>query len=335
VKKTLVILALICLALPAHAEVSGPAALNGLFHVYQGAAGGWQATMLNAAQSIFWKLALISFVWTFCTLLLRRAELGEMSAELVRYIVFTGFGWWILVNGPGFGRAIIDTFAQLGGRASGLPDGLSPAVIGNIGMDLYQRITTQVSWFTPGAAFISVLLAVGVLILSAVIACNILLVLASAWILLYAGIVFLGFGGGRWTSEFALGYYRSLLGVGARVMTMELIIGLSVKFLQGMVGQVNQSPNGQDVAAIVFAMIILWIISDKVPSMVGGIISGGHGSHHGLGLLGMASLVTSIQMASRAISNAAAAGGGSGALETAIRSGERLASASTNGEKRS
>jgi len=325
-----IVSALLCVALPAHAELSGPAALDGLFKAYQSAASGWQNVLLNAAESIFWKLALISLTWTFGTLLLRRAEFGEITAELARFIVFTGFGWWILIHGAEFGKAILESFAQLGGQASGLGQGLTPSVVGNIGFDLFHRVVSQLNWFTIGPAFLAVLLAVIVLFLSAIIACNIVLVLAAAWILLYAGVVFLGFGGCRWTSEWALGYYRALIGVGARVMTMELIIGLSVKFIQGMVAQVNASPSGEDVAAIAFAMIVLAIISDKLPSMVAGIVTGGHGGHHGLGLLGLASGVAAVQTAAQ-MAAGGPAGASAAALQQAIRSGERLSQASGNG----
>jgi type IV secretion system protein TrbL len=334
-KKPLLLSALIlvCLLLPARADVSGPDALNGLMKAYEGAAAGWQSSMLNAAESIFWKLALISLVWTFGIMVVAKADLGSIVAELLRYIIFTGFGWWILLNAPQFGGFILSSFERLGGQASGLPDGLSPAVIGNIGFDLFVRVVSNLNWFSVGTAFLAVFLSVLVLALSALIACNILLVLAAAWILLYAGIVFLGFGGGRWTSEWAFGYYRALIAVGARVMTMELIIGLAVKMLQAMVAQVNQSPKAEDIAAIFVAMLVLCIISDKIPSMVAAIVTG-QGSH-GLGLLGLGAAIGTIQLATRA----AAAGGSGGSSEAAnrlvaaIRDGERLASETGNGQR--
>ncbi|MGS0066676.1 type IV secretion system protein, partial [Escherichia coli] len=36
-----------------------------------------------------------------------------------------------------------------------------------------------------------------------------------AWILLYAGVFFLGFGGSRWTSDMAINYYKTVLGLAA------------------------------------------------------------------------------------------------------------------------
>ena len=53
--------------------------------------------------------------------------------------------------------------------------------------------------------------------------------------MIYAGLIFLGFGGCRWTSEMAINYYRTVLGIGVSLMTMELIIGIGVQFLQQLV----------------------------------------------------------------------------------------------------
>jgi len=64
------------------------------------------------------------------------------------------------------------------------------------------------------------------------IAINMLIVLVSAWVLAYAGIFFLGFGGSRWTHEIALNYYKSVLGLAAKMMTMLLIIGVGANFLE-------------------------------------------------------------------------------------------------------
>ena len=62
-------------------------------------------------------------------------------------------------------------------------------------------------------SFIGVALSVGILALLAIIAVNMLLLLVSVWLLMYAGIFFLGFGGSRWTSDMAINYYKTVLGV--------------------------------------------------------------------------------------------------------------------------
>jgi type IV secretion system protein TrbL len=65
----------------------------------------------------------------------------------------------------------------------------------------------------------------------ALVGVNMLLLLASGYILAYAGVIFLGFGGSRWTSDIALNYFKTVVAVGASLMTMVLIVGVGKTFL--------------------------------------------------------------------------------------------------------
>ena len=58
----------------------------------------WQAVIQGAAERLFWTLVLISMVWTFGMMLLRKADIGDFFAEFTRFIIFTGFYFWLLTN---------------------------------------------------------------------------------------------------------------------------------------------------------------------------------------------------------------------------------------------
>ena len=53
--------------------------------------------------------------------------------------------------------------------------------------------------------------------------------------MLYAGLIFLGFGGCRGTSDWAIGYWKTVIGIGVSLMTMQLVIGVGSSFLQELV----------------------------------------------------------------------------------------------------
>src|SRR5690606_6254845 len=114
----------------------------------------------------------------------------------------------------------------LGAQAGGLADSkLGPSSILDLGFELYHKTvqaTSELGWRQFATALVMELLAIAVLIVLALIAINLLLVMASAWILMYAGIFFLGFGGSRWTSDMAINYYKTVLGVAAQLMAMVL-----------------------------------------------------------------------------------------------------------------
>ncbi|MEP6879617.1 MAG: P-type conjugative transfer protein TrbL, partial [Nitrosospira sp.] len=84
----------------AYAMIENTSVLDNILDRYQGAAGAWATTITARATWLFWLLAVISMVWTFGLMALRRADLGEFFAEFFRFTVFTGFFWWLLINGP-------------------------------------------------------------------------------------------------------------------------------------------------------------------------------------------------------------------------------------------
>jgi type IV secretion system protein TrbL len=49
------------------------------------------------------------------------------------------FFWWLLINGPAIGLAIIEGLRSLGAQASGLPNNLAPSGIVDIGFDIFRQ----------------------------------------------------------------------------------------------------------------------------------------------------------------------------------------------------
>jgi type IV secretion system protein TrbL len=193
-------------------------------------ATAWQTVVMNAATFLFWTLGTISLVWTFGFMALRKADIGEFFAEFIRFILFFGFFLWLLRNGPAFANSIIQSLARIGEQASGVAS-VTPSGIVDIGFMILKQAFTNSSVWSPVDSFIGVALSVGILILLAVVAVNMLLLLVSGWLLMYAGIFFLGFGGSRWTSDMAINYYKTVLGVAAQLMAMVLLVAGLVAFM--------------------------------------------------------------------------------------------------------
>ena len=150
-----------------------------------------------------------------------------------------------------------------------------------------------------------------------------ILLLCAAWVVVYAGLIFLGFGGCRWTSDMAINYYRTVLGVGVSLMTMQLIIGIGVKFLQDLVASTGQNLDAGALAIIMVASIILLVIAHRLPQMVAGMVVGG-GHNGAVGSVGiMALLGTGVAMTSMA-GSAAAAARTAGVSQAAVDANQRL-----------
>ena len=274
-------------------------------------ASSWASIIETVATRLFWTLVTISMVWTFGMMALRKADLAEFFAELVRFIIFTGFFFWLLDNGPKIAMAIIESLMEIGGDASavdGYARSFSASGIVDIGFILFGKTLVEVSRFSPIDSLIGILLGLGILVLTALVGINMMLLLISAWILAYAGIFFLGFGGARWTSDMAVSYYKTVLGIAIQIMTMILLIGIGVSLINEYYTKMETDINISEMAVVLIVTLIIFVLSNKIPPLVAGIITGASVGGQGMGQFGAGAAVGAAMAAASTAGAAISAG---------------------------
>ena len=300
---------LLCLALlscTARAEIDNTGVLDNVLARYSAIAATWAAPITTHATRLFWTLATISMVWTFGMMALRKSDIGEFFAEFVRFTIFTGFYWWLLRNGPSFATSIIDSMRAIGAGAAGTGAGLSPSGIVDIGFGLFANVLEKSSLWSPLSSAVGVTISLITLISLALIGVNMLLLLISGWILAYAGIFFLGFGGSRWTSDMAINYYKTVLSIGAQLFTMVLLVGIGKSFIDQFYNNMSSAYKMNELAVIMVVAIVLLALVNKVPSLVGGLAMGGGTGALGSGF-GAGTALGAAAMAATAAATAGAA----------------------------
>lgn len=164
-----------------------------------------------------------------------------------------------------------------------------------------------------------------VLFILALVAINMLLQLCSAWIFAYAGVFFLGFGGCKWTSDMALNYFKTVLGVGVSLMTMTLIVGVGTGIINEYHAKMSTAINLEEIGILFVSALTLFMLVDKLPSMVAGIITGASIGSSGIGSFGAGA---AIGAAMTGMSAAASSMAGSASLiAKTVTGGAGLASA--------
>ncbi len=294
----------------AQAAINSAGLLDTALQNFQTSAAGWATYITARASWLFWTLATISLVWTMGQLALRRAEIGEFLGEFISFTLMTGFYWWLLTNGPTFAMQIINSMRQLAGNASGLGPSVYPSTIMDIGFQLLDQVVIQSSVWSPVVSAFNLLLCVIILIVVALIAINMLVLLVSGWILAFAGIFFLGFGGSRWTSDMAINYYRTVLSLGAQLAGMILVVGIGFSFINLYYVNMSSQVSMKEMAVLMVAAIVLHGLVNKIPPLLGGLAMGG-----GVGALGSGVSLVS------AIGTAAAMAAGVGLAANMVRSG--------------
>jgi type IV secretion system protein TrbL len=274
-------LGMVIISANAHAAIDNANIMDGVLSRYSTAASAWGTTITTHATWLFWTLALISMVWTFGMLALRKADIGEFFAELIRFIVFTGFFWWLLTNGPKFAIDIQDSLRKIGGNATGTGPSLTPSGIVDIGFDIFAKVYDSSSGWTPVDSTAGIIISLIILIVLALVAVNMLLLLISGWILAYAGVFFLGFGGSRWTSDMAISYFKTVLSVAAQLLTMVLLVGIGKSFVDQYYINMSAGIQMKELGVMLIVSVVLLVLTNKIPPLIGQIAMGG-----GTGALG-------------------------------------------------
>lgn len=310
-------------SIDAHAAINNAGILDNVLARYQSAASTWGTVITNKASVIFWSLVVISMVFTFGMMALRKADVGEFFAEFISFTISTGFFWWALTNGPTFATDIMQSLRQLAATASGNPATFTPSSIVDIGFDIFFKVLDQSSVWSPVDSFAGILIAGIVLIVFALVGVNMLLLLVAAWIMAYAGVFMLGFGGSKWTSDMAIAYYKNVLSIALQLFTMVLLVGIGKSFVDQYYNAMSAGLTLKEISVMLVVAAVLLALVNKVPPMIGQLpFGGGAGQigNHGAGSALAAAGVASAAMASGGAAMASAAtsvAGGASALMAA------------------
>lgn len=287
---------------------------SGLLELIQQSANGWADRLREYAIRIFWTLATIQLVWTFFPLVLRQADFGEIAGELVRFILVIGFFFALLTYSVEWADAIVQSFRQAAGAASGLGKTLRPGDMFGLAVELTQTIGT-VQTYNPLTAVTVSLAGLVVLLCFAFIAAFMGVTLVESYIVINASVLFMGFGGSQWTREYAIAMARYAVAVGAKLFVLTLLVGLIIQSAQEWQAAYNASRNDASMWTMVGLSLVCAYMAKQIPDLVQSLITGtSTGGGHALGGMAMAAAgVATAGVAAAALpAVAGAAGAGSG-----------------------
>ena len=205
--------------------------LNDIVRDYEAISTSWFSALAPIAHRIFWILVAIQLTWSAIWWVLDREDgLGVLSS-LLRQVVAIGFFYALLLNGGTWIPVVIQGFSQAGATAAGITN-LSPTGVFDQGLALANKILNATAdlglldgFFASLVAGITALI---VVIAFAIIAAQLLVVLVESFIVIGAGILFLGFAGSRWTKFFTERYLSYLASVGVKLFVLYLIMGVGM-----------------------------------------------------------------------------------------------------------
>jgi type IV secretion system protein TrbL len=331
--------ALLSAAALAHAQ--GPHSVNGpssILDEYKGLQNGWIAKLLGAAQRLFFLLAGIEVAWSFTLLAIEKADFQALTATIVRKIMWIGIFYAILLYGitpagGGWIPAIIDSFHILGQNASSVGP-LGPSAIVGFGVNMCVDLLFSLKgadFLTSFASSMALIFcAVVIFIAYLAIAIQFVVAMVESYLVIGAGVIFLGFGGSRWTAAYVERYIAYAVSVGMKILVLYLLVGAGMTVSQGWIAVAQNAATSADpartgfdlAAAAVMFLCVCWMSPKISSAMLGGVasMSGSDltGVGMGVGLAAVGAGVVATQYATRGsdalskVREAVAAGSGGG-----------------------
>jgi len=185
------------------------------------------------ALKLFFTLLLIDIIVTWIQY---NAE-GQLDpsyflGRMLKHILSGGFIYLMIVNVFPWMTAVMSSFSAIGASVSGLPK-LSPQTVLQLGGEMASTIfdtpanASLMSNFE--IAIVQSVCGFFVLLAFTISAAMLLFTLVESYLTVGGGVIFLGFGGSRFTASAAEGYFPFVIRLGVKLLFFYLVLGVGVQ----------------------------------------------------------------------------------------------------------
>lgn len=251
--------------------------LDGIRQTYAGAARDWFPRLVPVAQRLFMLLAGLEFAVSGAVWALRRESLDDVAAKfllkftLVAFLLalITGFEYWI--------PPIVNGFAAAGEHAIGKTTTVNPSDVIDIGREnsmlVMKSLRVSVMLQDPAMAIYGALSALIIALCFMAVAAQLTLVIIESYIVLGAGVLFLGFSAFRGTASFAENLIAYALHVGVKIFFLYLIVGIGTELTRTWPALIQSSEffgPASPLFQVVGGALIFAVLAIVIPTTVAG-----------------------------------------------------------------
>lgn len=291
--------------------------LNNFLNIIQNHIANWAGVMQGYAMNLFIILAGIALIVNIILIILESGggiDTNKIISFILKFSFVTGFFFFILQNGIEFANYIVKYFIHIGNDSLGYGTDDKGAVE-NILNAIYILLASAFKGFTFGKiaqVLLKGILTLIIIIILLIILGNYLVEVMSSFILVYAGYIVLAFGATQWTREWVISYFKAVLGIGLKLLTLMFLIGITLEFLkiQMIMFDNNKAFTIENGFTILITVFIMQMIMNKVPDAVAALVSSAWGHMSGLNMAtAAATIMAAAQTAKTAMSVMNKAGG--------------------------
>jgi type IV secretion system protein TrbL len=147
-------------------------------------------------------------------------------------------------------------------------------------LQIALKFVASISLWSPKASMGLFFTGLIILICFALIAAFMVMTLIESYIVISAGVLFMGFGGSRWTKDLALKIVMYAVSVGAKLFILHLMVALGMQVFASLGANVStDNATLLGVIAVALVMLVLtWTVPDMVQSLINGTAFGNSGA---------------------------------------------------------
>ena len=286
---------------------------------YMQQARAMQAVLEPYALRLFGLLSVISIGAFFVKQLL--GDQSSISSLVLRFtleIMKLGIFFFIATNGPQFLLQLMGYFVQAGAAVTGQGE-LSPSAIVILGFDACFRTFDAIGamgWGDTAAFGLPLALAgMGILACFSIVGILYLVRVIELYLVMYGGVLLLGFGGISFTRDIPKNYMSYMLSAGAQLFMLNVVIGLGIQLVESWPSSLTLDTTPDAVLRQVLQLLVgsavfaalAWSIPKVAASLVNGAVSLGASDAFAPAAAAGAAAAAGVAVASGGASNLAAA----------------------------
>ncbi|MFC4484261.1 P-type conjugative transfer protein TrbL [Cupriavidus campinensis] len=296
----------------AHAQSADFNVLNGVQAKFEPLKVTWGRIIKTYAERLFWALVAVDFGWTTVTYVIDKNDVTDMLGSLAKKMMTISFFFTLLKMSDTWIPMILDSFSQIGKEAGGVsgqsmtPDGIA-AVGFSTALGMFEALNGK--GMTEKIALVLPITGLAILCFLAFlfVAAQLLVTLIESYIAIGGGIIMLGFGGSRWTTDMASKYMQYAVATGVKLMVIYLVVGAG-QSLFDQAAMIDADNITQSCLQAAGAGLVYAYLAFQIPAIASAMMSGSPSMTAG-GMMGAAISAG----AALAGAGAAAMAGGAGA----------------------
>ncbi len=271
----LLLVVLASISFGALAQSSGFAVLDPVVNKYQSFQFVWYAKIRVVAERLFWILVSVDFAWSGVIYVLDKNTIEEIAISNVKKILTIGFFYSLLKFSDTWIPAIINSFAKIGMDAGGVvnttPDGIAKTGY-ELALACFGAMKKLGMLDAIAVVFPVTFIAIVTLLAFLFVAAQLLVTLVESYLAIGSGVILLGFGGSRWTTDFATKYLQYAVGTGVKLMILYLIVGVGQVITADLVIDSNELI--QSCLQALGVAVVYGYLAIQIPSMASAMMSG-------------------------------------------------------------